>query len=227
MYPSGITPGLVALLASEPRLLPYLDMPIQHGSDPVLRRMRRPERQATIRERAGWLRDAVPDLVLRTTVIVGFPGETDAEFEDMLGLLEELRFERVGAFTYSVEEGTPAAEMPDQVDPDVNGGPAGAPHGPAARDLLRREPGAGGAARAGARGPLVDDDPEQAAEGRTRGQAAEVDGLTRILRRGSPSPGGAVLRGRGRRAPGRDFVEVEIVDALDYDLVARVVSGPT
>jgi hypothetical protein len=119
MYPSGITPELVTLLAGEPRILPYLDMPIQHGSDAVLRRMRRPERQATIRERVGWLRDAIPGMTLRTTVIVGFPGETDAEFEEMLSLLEEIRFERVGAFTYSPEEGNPAAEMPDPVEEDV------------------------------------------------------------------------------------------------------------
>ena len=212
MYPSGITPGMVELLASEPRLLPYLDMPLQHGSDPVLRRMRRPERQATIRERAGWLRDAVPDLVLRTTVIVGFPGETEAEFEDMLGLLEELRFERVGAFTYSIEEGTPAAEMPDQVDPEVMQDRL-----ERLMDLQREISFAANQALVGRRervlvDRLVDEDPEQAAEGRARGQAAEVDGLTRILH-------GA----EGLRAG--EFVEVEIVDALDYDLVAKVV-GP-
>src|SRR5690606_17742919 len=118
MYPSGITREMVDLLAREPRILPYLDMPIQHGSDRVLEAMRRPERQATIRERARWLRDAVPDLTLRTTVIVGFPGETDEDFQDMLELLEEIEFDRVGAFGYSVEEGTRAAEMPGQL-PDA------------------------------------------------------------------------------------------------------------
>ncbi|MCK5248668.1 MAG: MiaB/RimO family radical SAM methylthiotransferase, partial [Spirochaetaceae bacterium] len=77
MYPSGITRELVDLLATEARILPYLDMPIQHGSDRILKVMRRPERRETIRERAKWLREAVPGLTLRTTVIVGFPGETD------------------------------------------------------------------------------------------------------------------------------------------------------
>lgn len=115
MYPSGITRELVELMASEPRLVPYLDMPIQHGTDEVLRRMRRPERQATIRERVGWLRAAIPALALRTTVIVGFPGETDEEFETMLALLEEIRFDHLGAFAYSREEGTPAAAMAGQV----------------------------------------------------------------------------------------------------------------
>ena len=119
MYPSGIQRDLVELMAREPRIVPYLDMPIQHGSDAVLKRMRRPERRATIRERVQWLRDAVPDLALRTTVIVGFPGETEEDFEALLDLLEEIRFDRVGAFAFSPEEGTPAAEMPDQVPDEV------------------------------------------------------------------------------------------------------------
>ncbi|MGH7449572.1 MAG: MiaB/RimO family radical SAM methylthiotransferase, partial [Longimicrobiales bacterium] len=116
MYPSGIYPALVEQIAREPRIVPYIDMPIQHGSDSVLKRMRRPERQDTIRERAAWLRNAIPDVALRTTVIVGFPGETDDEFDDMLGLLEEIRFDHLGAFAYSEEDDTPAVRMPDQVD---------------------------------------------------------------------------------------------------------------
>ncbi|HEX7091652.1 MAG TPA: MiaB/RimO family radical SAM methylthiotransferase [Longimicrobiales bacterium] len=119
MYPSGIQRDLVELMAREPRIVPYLDMPIQHGSDAVLKRMRRPERRATIRERVQWLRDAVPDLALRTTVIVGFPGETEEDFQALLDLLEEIRFDHVGAFAFSAEEGTPAAEMPDQVPDEV------------------------------------------------------------------------------------------------------------
>jgi ribosomal protein S12 methylthiotransferase len=223
MYPSGITPELVALLSSDSRILPYLDIPIQHGSDAVLRRMRRPERQATIRERVGWLRDAIPGLTLRTTVIVGFPGETDAEFEDMLGLLEELRFDRVGAFTYSVEEGTPAAVMPHQVDDD-----AMVDRLERLMDLQREISFEGNRELVGTRQTVlvdrrVEGDPEHAAEGRTRGQAMDVDGLTRILA-ADPSPGGRPTAGPVDLAPGR-FVEVEIVDALEYDLVARVVGA--
>src|SRR5262245_19927128 len=115
MYPSGISRDLVTLMARELRILPYLDMPIQHGSDRVLERMRRPERQATIRERVHWLRAALPDLALRTTVIVGFPGETDDDFQAMCDLLEEIRFDYLGAFAYSVEENTLAGTMSDQV----------------------------------------------------------------------------------------------------------------
>jgi ribosomal protein S12 methylthiotransferase len=96
-------------------VLPYLDMPIQHGSDPVLARMRRPERKRTIRERVRKFRDAVPDVAIRTTCIVGFPGETEEQFEELLEFLEEIQFERVGAFTYSPQEGTRAAEYADDV----------------------------------------------------------------------------------------------------------------
>jgi ribosomal protein S12 methylthiotransferase len=210
MYPSGITPEVVQLLAAEPRIVPYLDVPLQHGSDAVLRRMRRPERQATIRERVGWLREAIPGLVLRTTVIVGFPGETDAEFQDMLDLLEELKFERVGAFTYSVEEGTPAAEMPDQVDEAVKQDRL-----ETLMELQREISFEANRALVGTRDlvlvdRMLDGDPEHAAEGRTRGQALDVDGVTRILPDPSLRPGA--------------FVEVEITDALDYDLIARVVT---
>ena len=102
-------------MAREPRILPYLDMPMQHASDAVLARMRRPERQRTIRDRVRTIRDVVPDIAIRTTCIVGFPGETDDDFEQLLAFLEEIQFERVGAFTYSPQEGTRAAEMVDDV----------------------------------------------------------------------------------------------------------------
>ena len=115
VYSAGLTPGVLDLMAREPRLLPYVDMPIQHGSDAVLARMRRPERNATIRERVARIRDVVPDVAIRTTCIVGFPGETDEDFDALLGLLEDVQFDRVGAFTYSAQEGTRAAQMDDDV----------------------------------------------------------------------------------------------------------------
>ena len=98
---------LIDVIAGSEKILPYLDMPIQHGSDRVLKAMRRPERQAVIRERVAGLRDAVADLTLRTTVIVGFPGETDEDFSDMLSFLEEIRFDRVGAFERAALDGEP------------------------------------------------------------------------------------------------------------------------
>jgi ribosomal protein S12 methylthiotransferase len=115
LYSAGLTPRLLQLMAREPRILPYLDMPIQHGSDEVLSRMRRPERQRTLREKVARIREVVPDVAIRTTCVVGFPGETDADFETLLALLEELQFDRAGAFAYSPQEGTRAAELADDV----------------------------------------------------------------------------------------------------------------
>jgi ribosomal protein S12 methylthiotransferase len=119
LYSAGITDRLLEVVAREQRVLPYLDMPIQHGSDLVLARMRRPERKRTIRERVKKFRDAVPDVAIRTTCIVGFPGETDEQFEELLEFLEEMQFERVGAFTYSPQEGTRAAQYADDVHETV------------------------------------------------------------------------------------------------------------
>ena len=211
MYPSGITPALVDLIASQPRLIPYLDMPLQHGSDRVLARMRRPERQATVRQRVRWLRDSIDDLTLRTTVIVGFPGETEEDVRIMMEFLEEMRFDRVGAFTYSIEEGTAAAAMPDQVPEEVKAERLDRvmEH---QRDLSLES----NLQRVGTRAKvLVDeltpDQPGRGAVGRTQGQAPEVDGRT-------------FLTGARGIAPG-DIVDVEIVDADDYDLTGRPVDA--
>ena len=118
LYSAGITPRLLEVLAKESRILPYLDMPMQHASDAVLARMRRPERKRTIRDRVARFREAVPGVAIRTTCIVGFPGETDQDFEELIEFLEEIQFDRVGAFTYSPQEGTRAALMTDDV-PDA------------------------------------------------------------------------------------------------------------
>ena len=119
LYSSGITPRLLEVMAREPRILPYLDMPMQHASDAVLARMRRPERQHSIRDRVQTIRSVVPDIAIRTTCIVGFPGETDEDFAQLMAFLEEIQFERVGAFTYSPQEGTRAADMVDDVPESV------------------------------------------------------------------------------------------------------------
>jgi ribosomal protein S12 methylthiotransferase len=115
VYPSGLTDRLVETMAREPRIVPYIDIPIQHASDSVLKRMRRPERQDTIRHKIHLLRDAIPDIAIRTTVVLGFPGETDADFRILCDFIEEVEFERVGTFTYSEQEGTIAAEYKDDV----------------------------------------------------------------------------------------------------------------
>jgi ribosomal protein S12 methylthiotransferase len=115
VYAAGLDTRVLAALAREARLVKYLDVPIQHGSDAVLRRMRRPERAATIRATVARIRDAVPGIALRTTCIVGFPGETEDDFSQLLDLLEEIQFDRVGVFAYSAQDGTRAAQMTDDV----------------------------------------------------------------------------------------------------------------
>ncbi|MES2521990.1 MAG: 30S ribosomal protein S12 methylthiotransferase RimO [Gemmatimonadota bacterium] len=119
LYSAGITPRLLETIASNPRIVRYLDTPMQHGADSVLARMRRPERQKSIRERLALYRDIVPDLAVRTTVIVGFPGETEDDFNTLLEFLEEMQFDRVGCFTYSPQEGTRAYDLEDDVPESV------------------------------------------------------------------------------------------------------------
>jgi ribosomal protein S12 methylthiotransferase len=204
MYPSGITRELVQLIAREDRILSYLDMPIQHGSDRVLKRMRRPERRSTILERVRWLRDAVPDLTLRTTVIVGFPGETEDDFELLLELLDEVGFDHLGAFAYSEEEDTAAASMSHAVPESVR------------RERLERlldhqrviamernDARVGRRARV-----LVEEAGDGVVIGRASWQAPEVDGVVHI-------------EGADGLVPGR-FVDVVITSADDYDLTGRI-----
>jgi ribosomal protein S12 methylthiotransferase len=208
MYPSGISRELIALMAREPRILPYLDMPIQHGSDEMLRRMRRPERQATIRERVRWLREAIPDIALRTTVIVGFPGETEEQFEDMLELLEEIRFDHLGVFGYSLEEGTVAATLPDPVSDTVQ------------RERMERVLDLQRAIKleqhdtmVGRETMILIDEVESAeggAVGRTPRQAFEIDDVTRV-------------QGRALRAG--TFVHARITGGDDTELTASLLDA--
>jgi len=212
LYPTGITPRLLEVIATQPRVLPYLDMPIQHAADAVLARMRRPERQRTIRDKVARFRDAVPDVSIRTTCIVGFPGETEQDFETLLAFLEEVQFDRVGAFTYSPQEGTRAYAMDDDV-PE-----------PTKRERLERltelqrsitaeryERHLGRTVRL-----LVDESAGDSAPALARApwQADDVDGVTRVA----------------TDAPAGSFVDATVTDVVDdYDFEAelvRVVDAP-
>ena len=213
LYSTGITPDLLETVAREPRIVPYLDMPMQHAADSVLKRMRRPERRTVIRDRVALLRSAIPDVALRTTCIVGFPGETADDFQSLLEFLEEVQFDRVGAFTYSPQEGTRAFELPDDVAEEVK------------RERLERlmdlqlavtaeryERRVGRTVRA-----IVDRaaDGTGLAEARTVWQADDIDGVTRVRTDAIP---GTILD-----------VRIDGVEN-DYDFEAtalRVVSAPT
>ena len=115
-YPGYVTPRLMETMAKHPQVLPYLDIPLQHGHRETLKRMKRPAKVEWVYETIGKLRALMPALAVRTTFIVGYPGETDEEFEGLLKMARDLEFDRVGAFQYSYELGTPSAELPDHVD---------------------------------------------------------------------------------------------------------------
>jgi len=207
VYSAGLSEQVVELVAREPRIAPYVDMPIQHASDRMLERMRRPERQHTLREKLGWLRGAIPDLALRTTCLVGFPGETEEDFRTLLTFLEEVQFDRLGAFAYSPQEGTRSAAYEDDVPAELKS--------ERLEELLevQRAISAERLARFVGRDTdvLVDrvadpDDDGATHLGRVRWQADDVDGVTYLERGGWAEPGG--------------FVRARIVASEDYDFRA-------
>jgi ribosomal protein S12 methylthiotransferase len=118
-YPQHVTPRLVHTMATLDPVCHYLDMPLQHGHPDVLRRMRRPHDLDAVRKTIALLRDAMPDISLRSTFIVGYPGETEQEFQALLSFMEEIAFDKVGIFAFSAEAGTYAATLPDHVSPEV------------------------------------------------------------------------------------------------------------
>lgn len=119
VYPMYLTDSLLKVLSSAKKIVPYIDMPLQHINDTMLKRMsRRVNRKQTV-ELIGKLRQAIPELVLRTTFIVGFPGETEEQFQELCDFVTEMHFERAGVFTYSFEPGTPATKLPDHLPEEI------------------------------------------------------------------------------------------------------------
>ncbi len=204
IYSAGLREPLVELIANERRIVPYLDMPIQHASDAVLKRMRRPERQGRLRKKISWLRDSIPDLTLRTTVLVGFPGETDEDFRDLLNFMEEIEFDHLGSFVFSPQAGTHAMALEDEFLPDGLGRDR-------LEELLEVQRAISAdrlAATIGRRVQALVDEGGEIPVARTWGQADDVDGVT-LLDRGTGLTVGTL-------------VDVEIVDANDYDLRAEI-----
>ncbi len=118
-YPEEITEELIQTIKTEPKVCHYLDIPIQHASDAVLKRMGRRTNQEQLRTMVARLREEIPDICLRTTLITGFPGETQEDHEELIDFVDDCEFDRLGVFTYSQEEDTPAALMPDQIDEEI------------------------------------------------------------------------------------------------------------
>jgi ribosomal protein S12 methylthiotransferase len=118
-YPEEITKELVEVVRSESRIVPYFDMPVQHASDKILKAMGRRTNRKELEEIIGYIREQIPDVCLRTTLITGFPGETEEDHRELLSFVRRMKFDRLGVFTYSKEEGTPAAAMKNQVHPST------------------------------------------------------------------------------------------------------------
>jgi ribosomal protein S12 methylthiotransferase len=118
-YPGYVTDRMIELMATRPQILHYLDIPLQHGHPDTLKRMKRPHNMDWVRNTIGKMRTAMPDLAIRTTFIVGYPGETEREFETLLEFMREIRFDRAGAFTFSFESGTASESLGDPVPAQV------------------------------------------------------------------------------------------------------------
>lgn len=207
LYPSTVTKDLIAVMKSNPKIVRYLDVPLQHLSESVLRRMRRPHDRARTMEMLRTLRAELPDVTLRTTFIVGFPGESGAEFEELLEGMEEIRFERLGVFTYSREKGTPAAELPNQLPERMK---------KTRRDKVMKLQAAISADWAAAqvgrtRRVLVEGSVPGSGwhVGRSSSEAADIDGVVRVHSDAPLSPG--------------EFVDARITAADVYDLTAEAV----
>jgi ribosomal protein S12 methylthiotransferase len=202
-YPTGITDDIIGAVAKSEKVVRYLDIPIQHASDKMLKAMRRPDTAEALRSLVERLRAAMPDVVLRTTLIVGFPGETEREFSELVEFVEWARFDALGAFTFFPEAGTPAAELPDQVSDEVK-------QARLERLMLAQQKiaFAKNEARIGSRLTcLVDEiDDEGNGYGRFYGQAPDIDSICVI--EGCPGDVGR-------------WVDVRVVGARDYDLVAE------
>jgi ribosomal protein S12 methylthiotransferase len=208
-YPIHFTDDLIATLAGARKVLPYLDLPLQHINDRLLKRMQRRVNRAATEDLLGRLRTAIPGLTLRTTFIVGFPGESDAEFEELLAFVKATRFERVGVFPYSFEPGTPATRLDGHLPEEVK---------QERRDRLmaaqQEVAFAWSRAQVGRELDVIIDgpDPEVPNHALARGpaDAPDIDGQVRV---------------KGKRLHAGDIVRVKVTGADGYDLAARAL-GP-
>jgi ribosomal protein S12 methylthiotransferase len=210
-YPTHISDGFLDVLAEEPKAVKYLDMPLQHASQNVLKLMKRGGNRASLERLIGRVRKRVPGIAVRTTFITGFPGETDADFEELLAFVKNVEFDRVGVFTYSDEEGTPAYDLPNKVDPKI----AKQRHARLMKEqtkISRRK----NKARVGETVRVLFEGESKESEllwqGRMETQAPDIDGCVLI----SDAPDGFTPQ------PG-DLVNVLITEAQEYDLVGSII----
>jgi ribosomal protein S12 methylthiotransferase len=205
-YPRDFPDALIDALARQPNLARYLDMPLQHIADPVLRRMKRGRDSAWVRKLVAKLRQGVPGLTFRTSFIVGFPGETEDQFQELCDFVEEMRFDKVGVFQFSQEEGTPSFELDGQLPQRVK-----ATRQKKLLGIQRRISKEHQAKLVGRTLDVlvegVSEETDLLLEGRWQGQAPEIDGKVYV--------------NRGQARPG-EIVKVQIEQAGDYDLVGGI-----
>jgi ribosomal protein S12 methylthiotransferase len=201
-YPGAVSDQLLNVMATHPQMVHYLDIPLQHGHPSVLERMRRPANVDWVYRTLAKLRAAMPDIAIRTTFIVGYPGETDAEFEALCQFVRDLKFDRVGAFTYSFEPGTPSADLPDQLPDEIK-------RERYERLMALQQPislGKNQALVGKTLDVLMEGQGDGLTVGRTYRDAPEIDGLV-------------VIEGD---VPVGEFVPVRITGAMEYDLTGTV-----
>jgi ribosomal protein S12 methylthiotransferase len=204
LHPAHVNDRLIERWA-QARVVPYLDLPVQHGDDRVLRAMRRAVTATRMKDIVRAFREAIPGLTVRTTVLVGFPGESEDAFQNLLEFVDDVRFDRLGVFTYSPEEGTPSPSYPDQVPADVAAERAAIVQEHQDRLAWERAAALSGTVT----DVLVDgpsEDPAFPWEGRTAGQAPEIDGVVYL---------------RDRRLTPGHFARVRIVEVEGYELVGE------
>lgn len=206
-YPEEIYPELIETIKNEKKVCHYLDMPIQHASDAILKRMGRRTTKAQLKETVSLLRKEIPDIVLRTTLIAGFPGETQEQHEELMEFVDEMEFERLGVFVYSPEENTPAASMPDQIPEEIK---------EERRDAileLQQE---------------IAFDKAADMVGRTlyamiEGKVADEPAYVARTYADSPDIDGYVFVNTGEVLMSGDFVKVKITGSAEYDLIGELV----
>lgn len=205
-YPEEITEELIRVIKEEPKICHYLDIPVQSGSDAVLKRMGRRTDSGQIKEMVNKLREEIPDICIRTTLITGFPGETADDHENTMDFVDEMEFDRLGVFTYSQEEDTPAAGMPDQVEEDVK----------AARqaEIMELQQEIAFEAAENMVGRRV--------EAMIEGKVADEDAYVARTYKDAPGVDGYLFIMTERQLMSGDFVNVVITGSNEYDLIGEI-----
>lgn len=205
-YPEEIYDDLIQTIKEEPKICNYLDLPIQHASDGILKRMGRRTSKQELVDIIGKLRSEIPDICLRTTLITGFPGETQEQHEELMNFIDEMEFERLGVFTYSPEEDTPAAVMPDQIDEEVK------LDRQAELMELQQEIAFDNAQEMIGREVLV----------MVEGKVADENAYVGRTYRDAPNVDGLIFINTDEELLSGDFAQVKVTGAVDYDLIGEL-----